>query len=76
MIDKLIQIVGFGLGGILISMLCNVLLLNFSKSLGIRNKTTLLFVGVMSLNLRLEELAFMLYSFFRQLPIQSSFTMK
>ena len=38
MIDKLIQIVGFGLGGILISMLCNVLPLNFSKSLGIRNK--------------------------------------
>lgn len=38
MIDKLIQIAGFGLGGAAISMLCNVLLLNFSKSLGIRNK--------------------------------------
>ena len=38
MIDKLIQIAGFGLGGVFVSMICNILLLNFSKSLGIRNK--------------------------------------
>ncbi len=38
MFDNLLQIAGFGLGGALLSMLCNVLLLNFSKSLGIRNK--------------------------------------
>jgi UDP-GlcNAc:undecaprenyl-phosphate GlcNAc-1-phosphate transferase len=37
-IDKLIQIAGFGLGGVFVSMICNILLLNFSKSLGIRNK--------------------------------------
>lgn len=30
--------VGFALGGIILAIVCNVLLLNFSKSLGIRNK--------------------------------------
>ncbi len=35
---KLLQLIGFGLGGIIIAYICNLLLLSFSKSLGIRNK--------------------------------------
>ncbi len=35
---KIIQLVGFGLGGVIVAVVCNILLLNFSKSLGIRNK--------------------------------------
>lgn len=35
---KIIQMVGFALGGLILAVVCNVLLLNFSKSLGIRNK--------------------------------------
>lgn len=35
---KLLQILGFTLGGIVVSILCNSLLLRFSESLGIRNK--------------------------------------
>ncbi|MDG1333079.1 MAG: MraY family glycosyltransferase [Crocinitomicaceae bacterium] len=35
---KILQLVGFALGGIILAIVCNVLLLNFSKSLGIRNK--------------------------------------
>jgi UDP-GlcNAc:undecaprenyl-phosphate GlcNAc-1-phosphate transferase len=38
LLDKLIQIISFGVGGMAVSMICNVILLNFSKSLGIRNK--------------------------------------
>ena len=38
MLIKLLQIFGFALGGAGVAILCNVLLLNFSKSLGIRNK--------------------------------------
>ena len=30
--------IGFALGGVILAVVCNVLLLNFSKSLGIRNK--------------------------------------
>ena len=37
-----LKIIFFGIGGILISLLCNILLLNFSKSLGIRNKNDVL----------------------------------
>lgn len=35
---KILQLVGFALGGIILAVICNILLLNFSKSLGIRNK--------------------------------------
>lgn len=35
---KIIQLTCFALGGIILAVVCNVLLLNFSKSLGIRNK--------------------------------------
>ncbi len=35
---KILQLIGFALGGIILAVVCNVLLLNFSKSLGIRNK--------------------------------------
>lgn len=35
---SILEIVGFGIGGFLISFLCNGLLLRFSRSLGIRNK--------------------------------------
>lgn len=35
---KIIQLLGFAIGGIVFAVVCNVLLLNFSKSLGIRNK--------------------------------------
>jgi len=35
---KIVQLLGFGIGGALLAFTCNVLLLNFSKSLGIRNK--------------------------------------
>ncbi|MCH2231198.1 MAG: undecaprenyl/decaprenyl-phosphate alpha-N-acetylglucosaminyl 1-phosphate transferase [Crocinitomicaceae bacterium] len=38
MLIKLVQILGFTLGGAGVAILCNILLLNFSKSLGIRNK--------------------------------------
>jgi UDP-GlcNAc:undecaprenyl-phosphate GlcNAc-1-phosphate transferase len=37
-----LKILAFCIGGILISLLCNILLLNFSKSLGIRNKNDVL----------------------------------
>lgn len=36
-LGKIIEIVGFCLGGFILSMLCNEILLRFSKSLGIRN---------------------------------------
>lgn len=35
---KLLQLFGFGIGGMLVAVMCNVLLLRFSQSLGIRNK--------------------------------------
>ncbi len=35
---KIIQLASFALGGIIMAVVCNILLLNFSKSLGIRNK--------------------------------------
>jgi UDP-GlcNAc:undecaprenyl-phosphate GlcNAc-1-phosphate transferase len=35
---KLLQLLGFGLGGMLVAIISNVVLLRFSKSLGIRNK--------------------------------------
>lgn len=35
---KIIQLLGFGVGGMLVAIMCNVLLLRFSQSLGIRNK--------------------------------------
>ncbi|MBI1837691.1 MAG: undecaprenyl/decaprenyl-phosphate alpha-N-acetylglucosaminyl 1-phosphate transferase [Flavobacteriia bacterium] len=38
MILKIIQLICFCLGGVVVSALCNELLLRFSKSLGIRNK--------------------------------------
>lgn len=38
LIRSILEIVGFGIGGFLISFLCNGLLLRFSRSLGIRNK--------------------------------------
>ncbi|NRA10331.1 MAG: undecaprenyl/decaprenyl-phosphate alpha-N-acetylglucosaminyl 1-phosphate transferase [Crocinitomicaceae bacterium] len=38
MIIKLLQILGFGLGGLLVAIVSNVVLLRFSRSLGIRNK--------------------------------------
>lgn len=34
---KILQLLGFGLGGVLVAIICNILLLRFSKSLGIRN---------------------------------------
>lgn len=36
--DDYLQFIGFALGGIIISMICNILLLRFARSLGIRNK--------------------------------------
>lgn len=38
MLLNVLHIIGFCLGGIIVSVLCNVLLLRFSESLGIRNK--------------------------------------
>jgi UDP-GlcNAc:undecaprenyl-phosphate GlcNAc-1-phosphate transferase len=38
LLKSILEIVGFGIGGFLISFLCNGLLLRFSRSLGIRNK--------------------------------------
>ncbi len=38
LLHKVIQILGFGIGGIVLSVICNELLLRFSQSLGIRNK--------------------------------------
>jgi len=35
---KLLQLLGFGIGGMLTAIVCNVILLRFSRSLGIRNK--------------------------------------
>jgi UDP-GlcNAc:undecaprenyl-phosphate/decaprenyl-phosphate GlcNAc-1-phosphate transferase len=35
---KILQLLGFGIGGALVAIICNVLLLRFSQSLGIRNK--------------------------------------
>jgi UDP-GlcNAc:undecaprenyl-phosphate GlcNAc-1-phosphate transferase len=35
---KLLQLIGFGLGGVLVAIIVNVILLRFSKTLGIRNK--------------------------------------
>jgi UDP-GlcNAc:undecaprenyl-phosphate GlcNAc-1-phosphate transferase len=34
---KILQLLGFGLGGMIVAIICNVLLLRFSRSLGIRN---------------------------------------
>lgn len=36
--EELTQLIGFTIGGVIISMICNILLLRFAKSLGIRNK--------------------------------------
>lgn len=38
MSEKLVQLFGFGIGGMLLAIVCNVILLRFSQSLGIRNK--------------------------------------
>lgn len=38
MLLKILQLLGFGLGGMLVAIICNVILLRFSQSLGIRNK--------------------------------------
>lgn len=38
MLYKLLQLIGFAGGGALVAIVCNVLLLRFSRSLGIRNK--------------------------------------
>ncbi|MGC6433114.1 MAG: hypothetical protein ACON4M_02845, partial [Crocinitomicaceae bacterium] len=38
MILDLLQLFGFFIGGVIFSMVCNVVLLRFSQSLGIRNK--------------------------------------
>ncbi len=35
---KILQLLGFMIGGVVISFVCNILLLRFSRSLGIRNK--------------------------------------
>lgn len=35
---KILQLLGFMIGGVAISLVCNILLLRFSRSLGIRNK--------------------------------------
>ena len=37
MVHKIIELIGFFTGGVLISIICNEVLLRFSKSLGIRN---------------------------------------
>lgn len=37
MLLKVLQLLGFGIGGVLVSLMSNVLLLRFSRSLGIRN---------------------------------------
>lgn len=39
---KILQLAGFAFGGIILAVVCNVLLLNFSKSLGIRNKNDII----------------------------------
>lgn len=38
MLLKILQLLGFGLGGMVVAIVCNVILLRFSQSLGIRNK--------------------------------------
>lgn len=38
MLIKILQLIGFGLGGVIVAIVCNVVLLRFSKTLGIRNK--------------------------------------
>lgn len=38
MLLKIVQLLGFGVGGALLALVCNILLLHFSRSLGIRNK--------------------------------------
>lgn len=38
MLVNLLQLFGFGIGGMLLAIVCNVILLRFSQSLGIRNK--------------------------------------
>lgn len=38
MLLKLLQLIGFAGGGIIVAVICNILLLRFSRSLGIRNK--------------------------------------
>lgn len=38
MLIKLLQLLGFGIGGMLVAIISNVILLRFSRSLGIRNK--------------------------------------
>lgn len=38
MLIKILQLLCFGLGGAFVAIICNILLLRFSKSLGIRNK--------------------------------------
>lgn len=38
MAAKLVQLLSFGIGGMLLAVICNVILLRFSQSLGIRNK--------------------------------------
>lgn len=35
---KILQLIGFGVGGIIVAIICNTLFLSFSHSLGIRNK--------------------------------------
>lgn len=39
---KLLQLIGFGIGGVIVAIICNVLLLSFSRSLGIRNHNDVL----------------------------------
>lgn len=38
MLLKILQLISFGIGGALLAIACNILLLRFSRSLGIRNK--------------------------------------
>lgn len=38
MLIKILQLIGFAAGGALVAIICNVILLHFSRSLGIRNK--------------------------------------
>lgn len=38
MSDKILQLIGFGIGGVIVAIIINVVLLRFSRSLGIRNK--------------------------------------
>ena len=38
MLIKILQLLSFGAGGALVAFVCNILLLRFSRSLGIRNK--------------------------------------